>query len=299
MTLQGESTDDELDAFLTAAHSALLHHLDRHTDLLPGLVAFMDGADSRCTHLGRTVIELRNLTRTARDSLEVSKGIIRARPDDDDLAYLAFLLSLSHAFGAALDLTRALNLDYRLHAGHEPALSQTRMLKHALDHALGLSHRLDLGLTLALARARKHTHELNLGLTFGTDRFSRPPGHRLDRELNRILNLALDLNHVPGLGRFFNRVTHLDRADARSIDDSLMNAVTRILHTRTADVSGADLSDLRVADIEVFAGALWTRSTVWPEGIGPLIEERSDPIGSGVYRVRGGTENDPHDSVLV
>lgn len=299
MTRPGESADDGLDVFLAAAHSALLHHLDRRTDLLPGLVTLMEGHGTRSTHPGRTVIELRNLTRTAGDSLEVAKGIIHICPDDADLAYLALLLSLSHAFGTALDLTRALDLGYRLHPGHEPALSQTRTLKHALDHALGLSHRLGLGLTQALARARRHAQDLSLNLTFSADRFSQRPAYRLDRGLNRILNLALDLNHVPGLGRFFNRVTHLDRADARSLDNSLMSAVTRILRTRTADVSGADLSDLRVADIEVFAGALWTRSTVWPEGMGPLIENRSDRIGSGVYRVRGGTENDPRDSILV
>ncbi len=295
MTRPDGFPDDELDAFLATAHGALLQHLDRHTDLLPGLLAFLDAPATALPvrpHPGRTLIELRTLTRTAGDSLELSEAITRTSPDDADLAYLAFLLCLSHAFGTALDLTHGLG--YRFSGSHDPVPGQARALKRSLDHALDLAQRLDLGLTRSLTRAREHVRDL----VFRTDPF-RSPRLRLDRDINRVLNLALDLNPVPGLGLFFNRVTHLDRVDARSLDDSLVNAVTRFLQERPADVSGTDLSDLRVTDLEVFAGAVWSRTTTWSENVAPLIEDRSYPIGPDTYRVRGGTENDPRHSILT
>ncbi|MGW0485453.1 hypothetical protein [Nonomuraea sp. NPDC003214] len=51
------------------------------------------------------------------------------------------------------------------------------------------------------------------------------------------------------------------------------------------DVSGADLSDLRLMSPDLLHGVVWDAGTVWPSGLGEVVGSMSEEVCEGVYRV--------------
>ncbi|MFI0453747.1 hypothetical protein, partial [Actinomadura sp. 6N118] len=140
----------------------------------------------------------------------------------------------------------------------------------------------------------------------------------LDHARDRVLGLALDLDRVldrvpdRDLNRDLDRASaHLDRTLARVLDLDLALALaiwaaqllSEAVDAIPVDASGADLSALRVSDLavlaDVLAGVVWDERTVWPAGWRERVYLRSEPLGGGRYRVRGGTERDPVSGVPV
>ncbi|WUI02805.1 hypothetical protein OHR68_13660 [Spirillospora sp. NBC_00431] len=60
------------------------------------------------------------------------------------------------------------------------------------------------------------------------------------------------------------------------------------------DASGADLTDVRMSHLMVLDGVVWDEHARWPPDLRERVADRSLEISSGVYRVGGGTERDPH-----
>ncbi|MGW1989419.1 hypothetical protein [Embleya sp. NPDC001921] len=52
------------------------------------------------------------------------------------------------------------------------------------------------------------------------------------------------------------------------------------------DASGVDLSRLDLVDTAPLAGVVWSRTTVWPARLAPMVRARSNRVAPGVYRVR-------------
>lgn len=77
-----------------------------------------------------------------------------------------------------------------------------------------------------------------------------------------------------------------------AIDTAVHQHPGRLLSKVEIDVSGADLSSVRLDDLAVLDGVLWTPETRWPPGTSQAIQDISDKVGSDCYRV--GTDNADH-----
>ncbi|WP_331770967.1 hypothetical protein OG948_45860 (plasmid) [Embleya sp. NBC_00888] len=82
------------------------------------------------------------------------------------------------------------------------------------------------------------------------------------------------------------------RCDPAAVPDAVAAAVRLAIaleeevRAEAVDASGADLSRLDLVDTGPLAGVVWSRTTVWPVRIAPMIRARSHRVAAGVYRVR-------------
>lgn len=53
------------------------------------------------------------------------------------------------------------------------------------------------------------------------------------------------------------------------------------------DVSGADLHQLDLPDLDVLDRVVWTEDTTWPAAVSGKVRARSEEIRPGVFQVRG------------
>lgn len=63
-------------------------------------------------------------------------------------------------------------------------------------------------------------------------------------------------------------------------------ALEEEVRAEVVDASGADLSRLDLLDTAPLAGVLWSRTTVWPARIAPMVRARSHRVAAGAYQVR-------------
>ncbi|WP_062436421.1 hypothetical protein [Herbidospora daliensis] len=373
--LPDELSDSELDALLTAAHSSMLRHIQRHTDPAVGLLALMahpasqPDAPAPLPQPGRVadaqaIIELRNLLRTTEDPYQLCR---RAR--QSDLPFRIKTIALPLVISAAVIRAIAIaavpthrNLLRNFLGG--PVHSLVHDLARDIDLALALdrdlAHALDLDLALALARDRSRGRALHLALDRALDRVSGLGldldwdldsylgfEHNLDRDRRRArerdrerdlslvftvardlaLALARDLvrDLALALGRALDRALTFDRAQAPALAQALNLAqvldrdltstfdlacaqvvslyenlgaiMARELIAIPLDVSGMDLSHLRVTDVNAVAGVMWTRSTIWCADLREVVEDQSEEIRPGVYKVRDGDEQESQSAL--
>jgi hypothetical protein len=79
--------------------------------------------------------------------------------------------------------------------------------------------------------------------------------------------------------------------DARTLAD--------LIGAQPIDASGADLSNVKIAHLEILRGVVWTRETVWPTGIANWVRHGSREIGPGVYQVHLGNSPGSQNTVRV
>ena len=72
-----------------------------------------------------------------------------------------------------------------------------------------------------------------------------------------------------------------------------------ILVTGQVDASGADLSEVRIEQLDALSGTIWTDQTIWPPDIEDQVLTHSEEIRPGVYQVRCGNEPDHSDLTSV
>lgn len=86
---------------------------------------------------------------------------------------------------------------------------------------------------------------------------------------------------------------HLDARDlARAIDralkrvDRLTSALMYRVHILEVDVKYADLSDVRITNLDRLTGVFWNERTVWPPEMADEIENASRLVTDGIRQVR-------------
>lgn len=155
-------------------------------------------------------------------------------------------------------------------------LARAYDLAHALDLDFGLDRALDLDLARDIAREVDHACAR-----------ARALGHDDTPVLVDVLDAL----------RAMIDDRYLDHVDVHALVSQLDLSAGRARRTaadsraQPVDASGADLSDLEIGDIDALDGVVWTRQTSWPPGIARQVEEHSEEIGDGVYRMRLGQQD--------
>ncbi|WP_157430428.1 hypothetical protein [Actinomadura macra] len=129
------------------------------------------------------------------------------------------------------------------------------------------------------------------------------------RDLARICRLDLDLDRTVVRARALARALDRVRADDLDLSIDLASALDKawalvagLLKDTQVNVSGIDLTDVDLTQVdrsEALAGVVWDEATSWPPNVREWIKARSEQIEPGLYRVRRGTERDPHESASV
>ncbi|RFS83693.1 hypothetical protein D0T12_22025 [Actinomadura spongiicola] len=271
--------DNEHDRLLAEAHDDLLRHIQAHTDPIPSLLAFMEddttpfqpaaGFHSR----DLTILELRSLVHRTHGLLpegltELRDALLRADLPDPNTKYLALLTTLMQGLVTVCALQPA----------HE--LELYRELQHDLVLAQKLAAALDLDLRSELA-------------------FAPDLANNLYSRLGKALDQTLDRGHAFSLDFAFFSSYRTDIHHAVWVAGQLIQAIAAALGAVPVNLSGVDASHLRDMNLETLAGTVWDRATSWPESLRELVEWHSEEIRDGLFRVRGGTERDPHAFVLA
>jgi hypothetical protein len=313
----GELTDKQLDQLLAAANTEILQHIEATADPTHTLTAIMAqntattpvihgatevsgleagqiraasmiGMRSTTHRLIRVLNGVRDLARDLDRDLDLARGLAdgldvprdRARTRDvarilDDAYARARDLEDGGEVARALDLVRALDLDLARTRGLEADLARlARDLNIA--RSLNFVHAHDVVAALDLA----HRDLTSLGLA----RLA-----RTRRDLTREVILALDL--ARDLAR--------DLADGLAATHARAQHLVRSVDAQQVDASGADLSEVRIEQLDVLNGTIWTDQTIWPTGIEDQVRTHSEEIRPGVYQVRCGNEPDHSDLTWV
>ncbi|WP_171064513.1 hypothetical protein [Actinomadura soli] len=266
---QPDRDDEALDAALVAGDAELLNYVRTYADPAHALAALL----AECPPDNQP------------DTMATIDPALAGPAQQIQIRVL--VLALTHAVTPAHDLADDLARDLAHARDLARSHNLARTLAHDLDFLLGLGGTLDrtLARTLvrALVRARDLDHALARVLAHNRD-FDRGLSLARDHSRDLALNLALDLAHDLDLVRDL----------VRDLEDSLASV--------EIDASGADLAELELAEsslTEVLAGVVWDEDTRWPPDLRESIAARSEEIRPGVYRVRGGTERDPHETAGV
>ncbi|WP_165969444.1 hypothetical protein [Actinomadura sp. KC06] len=280
-------TDTELDRLLTEAHEDLLRHAREHTDPTTGLLAFMN--DHRDDLV---ILELRTITHRTQKRMpegvpELRDALLRADLSDPNLQHLTYLMTLTQALITVNDRYPS------------TARAAARDLARELDSARAVARALDLATDLDSARAiaRDLARDPNSTRAIG---HTLALYHALDRALGHAIDPVRGPTHCARevTGVIANDLSGRLVWTSKSVF-ALVQAVASALEAESVDLSGVDVSHLQDLDLEVLAGAVWNRATTWPANLRELVQRHSEEIGQGVFRVRGGTEHAPHDSVLA
>ncbi len=144
-----------------------------------------------------------------------------------------------------------------------------------LDDAHGLAHNLAHNRTRDLDRERARDLACALDSTLDSD-----------RALAFIRASALASALASGRDTVLTLASTLDAARDLALD--LANRIC----TQQIDASGADLSEVRIEQLDALSGTIWTDQTIWPPDIEDQVRAASEKIRPGVYQVRGGNELD-------
>ncbi|WP_165969240.1 hypothetical protein [Actinomadura sp. KC06] len=266
---QPYADDEALDAVLAAGDAELLNHVRLHADPTRVLAVLLD-------ELPRE--NLPDLTTTFKLAGPAQQIQVRT-----------FIFGLVYDLDCGIELVHDLVL--ALARDFDPA--HVDVIAHAHARVRAFGHTLDLGRTLGHALVRDVA--LYLDLDHVRDHF---------HDLDRALGLDLGLARGPAQARDFVRVHIRVHALAFALDAALSGArfLEDFLVRVEIDASGADLADLELAEsslAEVLAGVVWDEDTRWPPRLRESVAARSEEIKPGVYRVRGGTERDPHEAAGV
>lgn len=172
------------------------------------------------------------------------------------------------------------------------ALANAQFLARDREIAARLGHALDLKSDLdhALNRALNHDRGTDFAAAIGHVALA----HEHQTDSRRASELAVALNHVCNDARDLER--DLERAHdeaarlAHDLERSSQTAKSLVLRLEAAgevDVSGADLSNEDLGDMEALGGVIWTWATEWPPGVAGELITRSQEIREGVYQVHG------------
>jgi uncharacterized protein YjbI with pentapeptide repeats len=77
----------------------------------------------------------------------------------------------------------------------------------------------------------------------------------------------------------------MQKANLRNAN--LHNADLGAANLRDADLTGANLDGANLVDVDLLH-SVWSRATRWPSGFGSAVENESEEIGHGVFRVVSG-----------
>jgi hypothetical protein len=252
-------TEKELDQLLAAVNRDLLGYVQDHADPNHMLTAIMAG-------------NARNSSNQAPPASEIAQAIT-LRSSVEALAYDLTRVRVRAFF---LDGVFARDRADGLVLNHVDALADD--LASARDRADGLAD--------DLASARDLTDGLANDLT---------------RDLTDAL--ADDLTLADELSRSLAHADALTRGDARGLSRALVRTLDRAVErtrglareliTLQLDASGADLTEVNIADPAVLDGVIWDEETRWPPGVRAMVEPPvSKEIRPGVYLVRTGDAPD-------
>lgn len=261
-------TRDEVGRVMSAADQDLMAYLRRAVDPTETLLAIMgmsEKSDARSTtadalfdHSGKRIsdIDAASIIMVRIAAREVSRSLVDARD-----------LLRRGENGEAMRRTRAsLNLALRL-------VNDAESTKVAVRAVVLAALALDVDLVRDLVR--------NLAYAFDSD---------LTRELGDLdLKRARDLAHAFDLPlpAAEDRDTFTQAvAVAIEIAGSLAVRLVNELDGIEVDASQADLSGIKLRDIDALASVTWTSFTVWPQGITEQAVRRfSEEISPGMFRV--------------
>lgn len=158
---------------------------------------------------------------------------------------------------------------------HRLAIALIRFLAHDIT---ATRRTLERARERDIARAFAHACSRDRGLT-----------RALDGTLALEINLAILDDPHRQRDRAVDLATRIDRLRSYLAD----------IAAQSVDASGADLSHVKIGDLDVLDGVIWTRQTSWPPGIADKVREQSDEILDGVYQVRIGNTPDRSDLTRV
>jgi hypothetical protein len=110
-----------------------------------------------------------------------------------------------------------------------------------------------------------------------------------------VLKVRIIIGRLNALETIFNYVRAGGGIRTEPVPDDTTRAFWQInkLANINIDASGADLRQLKLQDLDVLDGVIWTSDTVWPTGLARIIRTHSEEIEPGVYRIRFGDDRDP------
>ncbi|WP_131741020.1 hypothetical protein [Actinomadura roseirufa] len=261
-------SDEALDAVLAAGDEALLDHVRAHADPTQTLAALLAEPGDLASDRGAVGVSPSSVAhrpkRQIRDRVQ-AWGFYHEIADICDLAAVFNWVSNIHdadhlARAVRLLCVRALDLDHVVESAPQGAHGRAIKVLRLLRRSLD--------------HAAAHARDLVLALgPVRTDKYLRLP--HLSGELTEDLGRALA--HAHAFARLF-------------------------LRSMEIDASGLDLTDVRLPDRDrdmVLTRVVWDVDTRWPADVHAWLQVRSEEIEPGVFRLRGGTERDPHESAGV
>ncbi|MET8997184.1 hypothetical protein [Amycolatopsis sp. NPDC004169] len=263
---QHDLTDDQLNALLAAADSELLQHIQGKVDSTTTLLAVMTG--------------------TAAEGLmpppeQHKRGA--SNPLDRPAEMIAWRVG-AHRLLRDIDFAHNLAAEIK----SECEFKDNPGFLHALD-----------------VEIRELVRQVEAAFVFARD-LVHGHGPNLDRAFRRVLDVDVEEALIAVLTRAQDRANDLSLAAVHpyaleDISYICSWVASELSHARSRarqlcspggeiDASGADLSHLKIHDLNAVAGVVWTEDTIWPPGLRSRILARSREIRDGVFQVHNGTE---------
>jgi hypothetical protein len=309
-----ELTDLQLDQLLKAANEDLLDHVRRTADLSHPLAVIMSqtaaGNDlaalmirmrSASNALARDLDRPRDLAFALFRDLKRARDLVRAGDRARD-GIRGLTLADARAFAAKLGFDLGFDGDLE----RAVAEARARAVAEARAHcgALGLGDKQDRARAIAEELASIASLTDDLGRAGDS---ARALADDLGRAGDSARALADDLGRAGDSARALTedlgRARAVDRARvfAHNLNRTFVDARTLadLIGAQPIDASGADLSNVKIAHLEILRGVVWTRETVWPTGIANWVRHGSREIGPGVYQVHLGNSPGSQNTVRV
>ena len=198
---------------------------------------------------------------------------------------------------AVMDMrSSARTLDSALIGAHDLAYEISARLDRAL--ARRLNARLAETLVHDLERAVDEAYLLELEIDRAHSCVATPDrilAALQARDLHLTSGVARAHAAASNLARDLERGLPLDQARTRALDlardlarlRAHVNSIVWALNAIPLDASGIDLSPLKPTDLGLLAGMVWDDRTVWPRTLIEYVHAESEPLGVGVFKVRG------------
>lgn len=307
-----ELTDDELNVILGKTRNEIFAHVQEVGDSTAALVALM--AESDRSKPGAAIYSEPVARRLVPERLA---AVIETRCRADEV-HRKLGEVVRRARDLAFDLDRELGNHGDLAIAVLSALAFARHRDRYLAQLLNRAHDLAVQVVYDLVRIR----DLDRDLVIDHDAVVVHEHSRSDvieteefdgiRELDRVFaynrQLAIDgqikdawelsirLERARRLSDFRERYRNLDRPHAHELAEAmdrvlgvageLADSVMNHLDAVEVNAMSADLSQVRVRDLAVLTGVIWTESTIWPSEIADRVESLSHELAPGVWQIR-------------